>query len=117
VGIAAALLLFGALLFGERAEASAKVIVCESEHNDGAYTLRLMGDGQEITWPYNDYWTIEERYSAEHVVWFKTLNRSDLQYQFYVGRYDGSFIKLEVRGGDEELADSGYCREQSEKLF
>ena len=90
------------------------------EYNGNTDVIYLMGDGEDMTWPWNDHITIRESWSDDTVLWSKRLEMEwTWQESLYsINRYTGDFwMKYTSKSDEDGFSAKGSCRPATEKLF
>lgn len=115
-----------ALLLVSSVAMAEQKLLCE--YNNQTEMVYLRGDGQNTSWQWNEYMTVNESWGADVVVWTKTmeLTKPDAPNEiaarsssmFVINRYNGHMWTEYTSSSEEDnFRAYGSCRVATEKLF
>lgn len=98
------------------------------EHSGDTEVIYLRGDGEDVTWQWNEKTTIREAWSDDKVLWMREFEEKlestgKVWYSdktlFAINRYTGNLrVSFYATNNDsKDVTASGICRPAPEKLF
>ena len=115
-----------ALLFVSGFAIAEQKLLCE--YFGQTEVVYLRGDGQNTSWQWNEFMTVNESWSADTVVWTKTMELTKPEApneittrtsaMYVINRYNGDmWIEYTSSSAEDNFRANGSCRPATEKLF